>query len=213
MHTSRTRLMAISGTALAIVLASTAVVTANHGRDDARAFGFGPRMEGPSRDRGEGRLRLRGMGLRGAPAGLVRSETTFQSGDGFVTQRVDNGTVSVASDGSLDYDLANGEVATVSVDDQTSVVGFTRQTIERRGWTRDRWAPQAVALADVTAGSEVTVWSRSQDDGSYLAQRIVVRPTIEPTTEESPETPLEGETEPVAPVEPEESAVPAAAAA
>jgi hypothetical protein len=36
-----------------------------------------------------------------------------------------------------------------------------------------------VALADIPAGAEIVVWAESQADGSFLAQRILVRPAVD----------------------------------
>ncbi len=113
----------------------------------------------------------------------MRRETTVQLEDGVVTRRVDNGTVSATSDTSLDYALATGESASVTTDEDTQVVAFTEQTVERRGHTRTRLAPEEVALADIESGSQVVVWAQSQDDGTFLAQRIVIRPMLDEATD------------------------------
>jgi hypothetical protein len=116
----------------------------------------------------------------------VRRETTFEAEAGLVTRRVDNGTVSSAAGGSLDYSLATGESATVTTDDDTSVIAYSEQTVEigRRGFSRDRLVPEEIELADIESDAEIVVWAESQDDGTFLAQRIVVQPAAEADTEE-----------------------------
>ena len=38
-----------------------------------------------------------------------------------------------------------------------------------------------IAVADVAVGADVMVWSESQDDGSFLAQRVAVLPAAATT--------------------------------
>jgi len=178
MHTSRTRLVAISAATLALVVAGTASVAAQPGdRDDQFGYGLG----------GFGRLERR-LDMRGQLGGMlgaaydrfVRSEVTYEADDGFVTQRVDNGTIVGASETGVEYTLADGQSASVSTDEDTQVFALSVESVEfgRRGLSRQRLVRETVEMADIEAGSEVTVWATSQDDGSFLAQRIVVRPDL-----------------------------------
>lgn len=192
MDTSRTRLLAITGATLALVVASTAV-TAAHGRNDDRGYGF---RAGPGRflePFGLGQLghlgplgplggRGLGMGIVGLSDGFVRSETTLDLGDdGIVTHRADNGSVTGASDAGLDYTLATGEPASVTIGEDTVVVALAEVSSDtglhsfRRAWV----SAEEIAPADIAVGSEVIVSATSQEDGSFVADRIVVKPTAE----------------------------------
>ena len=121
--------------------------------------------------------------------GFVRHETIFQTEDGVVTRRTDTGTVASTSETGVEYTLATGETASVTTDDTTEIVTLGTETVElgNSGRTRDRLVPETVALADVAAGTEVIVWSESQADGSFLAQRIVVRPAVVATDDATTE--------------------------
>jgi hypothetical protein len=176
---SRTRLVAVTAATLALVAGASAAVSAQPGEDDPFAPGrdwarMGDRMElrNPFRP-GRGFL-----GDLGRFDGLVRQETTYEGDDGIVTRRVDNGTLVSAADTSVDYSLADGEVASATIDDDTEVIAFDEQIVDlgMGGLMRRQLAAQSVEPADIAAGSEVVVWAESQDDGSFLAQRIVVQP-------------------------------------
>jgi hypothetical protein len=187
--------MAISGATLALVVAGTAVVTANHDSDQR---GFGRDRAGAQLQRGGGGFGggMRGgfgPSMRGGFGGMmdsfVRRETTVDQGeDGIVTRRVDNGIVASASDSGLDYTLQTGESATVTIDEDTQAYAFSERTESnedqcRRCFRGPRLIPTEITVAAIEAGSDVVVWSESQDDGSFLAQRIVVRPTVDEATE------------------------------
>jgi len=130
-------------------------------------------------------------GLRGAINdrldSFVRRETTLVADTGVVTRRIDNGTATASADDSLDYSLANGESASVTTDEETRVMAVSEQTGEvgRRGHARTRLVPVEISLADIEAGSEIIVWAESQEDGSFLAQRIVVRPDMDADTDDA----------------------------
>lgn len=182
MQITRTRGLAAAAASLALVMAGTASVAAQPG-DEEGPFGFG------RGDRGglfRDRLELRGL-VRGAWDGLVRSETTYQTDEGsLVTQRIDSGTLSTATETSVDYTLATDEAATVALDEETQVIGFTTESVDfGRGFERQRMVGESIAVTDITAGSEIIVWASSQEDGSFLAQRIVVRPTVEEADDEA----------------------------
>jgi hypothetical protein len=185
MQTSRSRLLAISAATLALIVAGSASVAAHPGnRDDGYGMGQG-RTWGPglgSDVRGDA-WGAYGARLGMAFEGLIRRETIYETADGLVTQRMDNGTVSSIAESALEYSLANGETASVSTDADTQVISFGEQTVQvgRRGLSRTRMVPQTIELADVSAGSQVVVWAQSQDDGTFLAQRIVVQPLTDDT--------------------------------
>jgi hypothetical protein len=197
MQTSKTRLMAITGATLALVVGTTAAVSAAPGdRFEEDSFRKG-RIGAEHKQRfSEGR-RGGGMLARGAMRGhamrgiggmvddFVRTETTLQTDDGLITKRVDNGTVSSAADAGLEYTLSTGDSATVTTDEDTKVVAFSEQTVEvgRRGLSRERMVPEEVAIGDIEAGSEVIVWAESADDGTFIAQRIVVQPDLDEATD------------------------------
>jgi hypothetical protein len=194
MQTSKTRLMAISGATLALVIASTAAVAAHPG-DQREQRGFGKANQGQL-ERGKAMFGQRGD-MRGALRGamrdrvdqFVRTETTYEAEDGLVTRRVDNGTVQSAGDAALDYSLSTGESASVAIDEDTSVIAFSEQTVEvgRRGFSRERMVPEEIVLADIESGAEIVVWAESQDDGTFLAQRIVVQPAADDDAAEVPD--------------------------
>lgn len=202
MQTSRTRLAAASAATMALLIAGTAAVSAHPGdREDfpgngqgmGRMDGAGWHMDDPLEWGGDmGGLGLGRMGrlggLMGAVDGdVVRHETVIQTEEGTVTQRTDLGTVAMAGEASLDYALATGETATVLTDEDTEVISVALQTLElgNSGRTRDRLVPETVALADIPAGAEVVVWAESQADGSFLAQRILLRPAVDEAADDS----------------------------
>jgi len=191
--------MAISGATLALIVAGTAAVSAHPGdRGDQRDSGkgqagahaqrggkgmFGQRGDFRSK-RGDLRGQVR-QGLADRLDQFVRRETTMEVEDGVLTHRVDNGSAASASEAGLEYTLATGETASVSVDADTNVIAFSEQTVERRGRSRERLVPQEIALADIEAGSDVVVWAQSTDGNDFLAQRIVVRPMADEASDAS----------------------------
>ena len=192
--TPRSRLIAISGATLALVVAGGAVASAHPG-GDADQRGFGP-ARGQLFQRGAERM---GHGFAGLGGGLrdafgaginsiIRHETVLQTEDGVMTRRQDNGTVTSATDTAVAYTLATGETVEVSIDDETQVIAFSEETIERGFRSRIRMIPSEIAVTEVASGSEVTVLSESQDDGSFVAQRIVIRPDLEEPTATDAET-------------------------
>jgi hypothetical protein len=195
MQTTKIRLAAVSAATLALAIAGTAAVAAHPG--DREDF-WGDDM-GPGRMGGFGRGDMGGLGwddgARGrlggmfaeAMDGFVRHETIYQTEDGTVSHRTDAGTVASTGEASLEYTLATGETASLTTDDATQIVSLSVESMElgNSGRTRERLVPETVALADLAVGSEVLVWSQSQADGSFLAQRIVVRPAAEVTTDDA----------------------------
>jgi hypothetical protein len=182
--TSRIRLAAVSAATLALAVAGTASVAAHPGdREDRLGFGHGPMGEFGLG--GELRGQFRGM-LAGAFDGFVRSETTFETEDGLVTRRVDNGTVTIAGDASIDYALAGGETATAAIDEDTQVIALSLETVEvgLRGFSRERLLPEAIEVAEIAAGSEIVLWATSEADGTFLADRIIVQPPADVTDDD-----------------------------
>lgn len=176
--------MGVTSATLALVVASTAVVAAHPGdRGDHRDRGFG----GPRMERFGGSLRdaVR-AGLHGRLDAFIRQETTFERGeDGIVTRRVDNGTVDAVTEGTLDYSLATGEAASVTIDEETQALTFTETAFGegRRGFRGRRMMATLIEPAAVEAGSHVVVWSEAGEDGTFVAHRIVVQPEVEATTD------------------------------
>jgi hypothetical protein len=205
MDITRRHTLAVTGATLALVMAGTAVVAAHGGGADRgdRAFG------------GDGRGILRGELGRGFPGlggrlgpgfglgddGLVRNETIVDLGEaGFLTRRVDDGTVTSASDTELTYTLATGETATVSADEDTEVLAVSEVSedddpgILRRAMTLDE-----IALADIRADADVIVWSEAGESGDFVAQRVIVRPTEDATAEAADEAASDAATAEAAP--------------
>jgi hypothetical protein len=182
--------MAISAATMALIVAGSATVAA-HPRDRDDRFGVGQgRIWAPGQQGYDLRGEVwAGLGARLGMAfdGFVRRETTYQTDDGMVTQRVDSGTVSSVSEAAIGYSLANGEVASVGTDEDTQVISVSEQTVEvgRRGFSRQRLVPESIGLGDITAGSEVVVWAESGDDGTFLAQRIVIQPVTDDAADEA----------------------------
>jgi hypothetical protein len=187
MTTSRTRLMAITGATLALVMVGTAV-TAAHGRGGDRGYGYGSgpgRYVEPFRQGGLGPLGLRGLRM-GLSDSIVRTETTVDLGDdGIVTHRADNGSVTSATDTALEYTLATGETASVTIGEDTAAWALSQasSTTSLRPSRRVRLAAEAIAPADIAVGSAIMVTATSQEDGSFLATRIVVKPAAEASDE------------------------------
>ena len=186
MTATRTRLIATSGATLALVVAGSAVATAHP--HDEWAEGFG---RGQMRDRIESRLERRAEMLDRMQVGLdqfIRREITVDLGDaGIVTYRTDHGTVTSTSETELAYSLATGETATVVTGEDT-VVWTVVVPDDEATWgplRRPRMMAEELALSDIAADSEVTVWATSQDDGTFLAGRIVVHPAAETSLDEA----------------------------
>jgi hypothetical protein len=200
MNDQRRRLLAISGATFALIVAGTAAVSAHPGDDE---WGMGP---GFGRDQMGGRFQqgdVPGLGRGGwmGPGGMglglddvdgvVRRETTLDLGeDGIVTQRVDHGTVASVAEPGLTYTLATGEEASVTTDADTQVIAVSEPaTDDMRPFGRGmRMTAEEVALADIAAGSEVVVWAQSQEDGTFLAQRIVFQPAADETADDAAAT-------------------------
>lgn len=190
MQTSRTRLAAVTAATLALVISGTAAVSARPSdREDFPGrgiMGLG-QLGGPGWDEmgglGRGGLMRGPMGgmFDEAMDGVVRHETIYQTADGTVTRRTDMGTVASTGETSLEYTLATGETASVATDDATEIIALSTETIElgRSGRMRERWVPETIALTDLAADTEIVVWAESQADGSFLAQRILVRPAAD----------------------------------
>ena len=194
MQMNRNRLAVVSGTTLALVIASTASVAAFGPRDDDRGFGPGDRLE--RRMDGMGAMRGRphdGLWawMGGAPDDVERREVTLQTSDGISSRRVEQGVVDAAADGSLAFTLGSGETVSVTLADDTEVVAFSEQTIERGGWSRQRMVPTEVTPADIEMGAQVMVWSASEDGGDFVAQRIVIQPAADETASDAAETPAD----------------------
>jgi hypothetical protein len=124
-------------------------------------------------------------GMRGvlgdATGSVVRRETILQTDAGVITERIDNGTATSATDTTIEYTLATGETVSATVDADTQVIAFSEDTMQRGLRSRTRMLPAEIAITDVTAGAQIAVWAESQDDGSFLAQRIVVQPDVAQT--------------------------------
>ncbi|MFN8620232.1 MAG: hypothetical protein U0869_05740 [Chloroflexota bacterium] len=133
--------------------------------------GFGG-QGGPGGDQGLGMGR--GMGIGQDVQDLVSQEVVRMDADGNVlTDRVQHGTVTANADGSLTISLATGDTATIATDANTSAYSWS--TTGQPGRTE-------IAVADVASGADVLVWSESQSDGSFLAQRIAVLPAASAST-------------------------------
>jgi hypothetical protein len=183
MNTNRKRLAIVTGSTLALVLTGASVVSAQ--TPDMNGWGDGA-GRGAQHAPGRG-----GMGDRGFGGGfgesdrgqamldeqrqLVRQELIVDLGTdgGIVTKRIEHGTVSAAADGSLTITLATGESVSVTTDADTKVQAID---LTERPFRTD------AAIADVTVGSEVMVWSQSQEDGSFLASRVEILPAADATT-------------------------------
>jgi hypothetical protein len=179
MQNHKTRLLAITGATLALVIAGTAAVAAHGPRDDARGFGRGGGM---GMDGWRGDTDMPGMGarlgpcLQGAVADFERRETTIQTAEGTTSYRIEQGVVDTTSDSGIDFTLPSGETVSVGMDDDTAVISFEEQTVTVRGWNRTRMLPTEVEPGDIEAGAEVMIWSTSEDGGAFLASRVVIRP-------------------------------------
>jgi hypothetical protein len=189
---NNTRLTAVVGTTMALVIAGTAAVSAAgpRERDDQRGqghAGFGAKQGGQMMPgaRGNG-ARLGGM--RGLDADFERRETSVQTADGVTITRVELGVADGADEASLDFSLASGEAVTVVIDEDTQIVAFEEQEVTRRGWSRTRLAPTEVETMDIEPGSEIVVWSDSEDDADFVASRVVIHPADEDEATDAAET-------------------------
>jgi hypothetical protein len=184
MQNRNTRLLGITGATLALVIASTAAAAAHGPRDDAPGYGRGGGM---GMQGWQGDMEMPGLrgglggGFGGALEDVERQETTIQTADGSTSYRVERGVADVVSDAGLDFTLASGEAVNVGIDDETTVIAFEEQTVTMRGWSRERMAPDLVEPGDIEAGSEIIVWSSSEDGGAFLASRIVIQPIVDAT--------------------------------
>lgn len=182
MITTRTRLLGVSAATLALVAGASAAVSAQPDDDDLSfgrgRSGFGERMElrDPFRDGRGGRL----GGLADQFDGLVRQETTYQTDDGLLTRRVDNGTLVSVAENAVEYSLADGQVVSASIDADTEVLAFEEEIVElgRGGLMRRQLSAQSVEPTSIAAGSEILVWAESPGDGTFVAQRLVVQPDV-----------------------------------
>lgn len=183
MHRNTTRTTAVVGATLALVMAGTAAVAAHPGERDDRGWEGGQGgMRAPMGGLMPGARGLGGM--RGALDDYERREVTLQTADGTTTQRVEQGTVDSAAADALTFSLASGEVVTVVIDDDTQAYALEEQEVAtRRGWTRTQLVPSEVETADIAAGSEVAVWSASEDGADFVASRIVIQPAEDADTE------------------------------
>ena len=181
MNKNSTRMTAIVGTTMALVIAGTAAVSAAGPRDDRGPgnAGYGKAGIGSQRERGAQMMPgARGMGgMRGLEADFERRETTLQTADGVTIRRVEQGTADSASDTSLSFSLGSGEAVTVVIDEDTQIVAFEEQEVtDRRGWSRMRMAPTELEAADIEAGADIVVWSDAEDEADFVAARIVIQP-------------------------------------
>ena len=187
MNKNSTRATAIVGTTMALVIAGTAAVSAAGPRDGDRGRGHaGPGKAGIGAQQG-GKMMpgARGMGgMRGLDADFERTETTIQTADGTTSMRVEQGVADTATDSGLSFSLDSGEAVTVVIDEDTQIVAFEEQEVTgNRGWSRTRLAPSEIEAAAIEAGTEIMVWSDSEDDADFVASRIVIQPAVD--TEEA----------------------------
>ena len=211
MHKHKTRLMAISGATLALIVAGTAAVSAHPGDRGQRGMEQGKGRIGAGAKMGAKAMpgmQQRLGGMREALDDFERRETTIQTADGITSHRTEQGVVDSISDASLSFTLGSGEAVTVTIDEDTQAIAFDEVTVERGRRSRGRMAPTEIELADIEAGTEIVVWSDSEDAGDFVAQRIVIQPDIDDAADEMAEDAEDAvETEAV------EEAAPAEAAA
>jgi hypothetical protein len=183
MQNRNTRTLALAGATLALVIASTAAVAAHGPRDDEGfGQGGGMGMQGWQGDLEMPGLRGGlGLGIQGAFEDVERQETTIQTADGVTSYRVERGVADVVSDAGIDFTLASGEAVSVGIDDDTAVIALEEETVTMRGWSRAHLAPTAVEPGDIEAGSEVIVWSSSEDGAAFVASRVVIQPVLDAT--------------------------------
>jgi hypothetical protein len=180
MQTTKTRIAVVSAATLALALLGSSAVAAQGGPGGDLSGDLARHQWGGRGDDGmPGGMMGSGMhGILGDDAdGFIRRDVTYETDAGIVTDRTDQGTVSGVADATLEYTLASGETATVTTDADTEIISLTSETVESNsGRTRTRLQSDTVALADVPVGAEVVVSSESQADGTFLADRIVIRP-------------------------------------
>jgi hypothetical protein len=193
MNTKRRLYTVTGGTVLALVL-GTAAVGAQTPDDTAWDPGSGQRLHQPGdfggrggfggRGMDRGMLGDRGEGILGHFESLVSQVVVSVADNGeFVTDRVDHGTVTAVDAASISVSLATGETSTAAIDADTDVAAFDLS---------ERPIYDDAAVADIAAGAEVMVWSESQADGSFLAERIVIIPAEEADTTTDEESTTEG---------------------
>jgi hypothetical protein len=197
MDKHKTRLTAIVGASMALVIAGSAAVSAAGPRDDDRGFGPGNGRMGISPRQGQKAMprMLRMGGLRERLDDFERRETIIQTADGTTARRTEQGVLESATDASLSFTLGSGEAVTVILDEDTQLVAFEEQTVERRGWSRERMVPTEIEAADLEAGAMIVVWSGSEDGGDFVAQRVVVEPAVDETADEATDEAAEAEAE------------------
>jgi len=169
MRKNTTRAVVVIGAAMALLMAGTAAVSAAPGHRDDRMpgrgmAGFGDMVPGP-----------RGVWSDD----FERREVTLQTADGITSSRVEQGTVDSSAEDALTFSLGSGESVTVTVDEDTTFIGYEEQEMTRRGWSRTVMAATEIEAADVQAGAEVLVWSDSEDGADYVASRVVVEPATD----------------------------------
>jgi len=188
MNKNSTRVTAVVGTTMALVIAGTAAVAAAGPRDadGDRGFRSQPMAGKPGPAMG-GMRGGPGGGIRGLDADVERIERTVQTADGTTTVRTEQGVVDGAAADSLSFSLANGETVTVVIDDDTTLVGFEEQEVtNRRGVSRTRIVPTELETTAIEAGEEVIVTSDAEDDADFVASRIVIKPAeAEEATDEA----------------------------
>lgn len=177
MSKNSTRVTAVVGTTMALVIAGTAAVAAAGPRDrDGRGFG-GPGIEGKAGPAMGGMRGDLGAGLRGLDSDVERTERTVQTVDGTTTVRVEQGVVDGVAADSLSFTLASGEAVTVVIDEDTQAIAFEEQEVtSRRGWSRMRLAPTEIEATGIESGAEIVVWSDSEDGSDFVASRVAVQP-------------------------------------
>jgi len=177
MQKNSTRATVVIGTTMALVLAGTAAVAAAPSDRDERGphrgkAGIGAQMGG----RMMPGARAMG-GRRGIDEDFERRETIIQTADGVTTKRVEQGAVDSAAADALTFSLGSGESVTVVIDDDTRVVALEEQEVtSRRGQSRTRMAPTELEADAIEAGSEIVVWSDSEDGADFVASRVMVQP-------------------------------------
>jgi hypothetical protein len=182
MSHARVRLAGVLTLALALVASNVALASAHRGWDGERGW---------SGRGGSGALtpgHFGSMPLRTRLDTLVRVESTFDLPDqGIVVHRHERGTVTAPGVTSLTFTLATDEVVSVSADTDTIVVGMTDDT----GMRHFRRGFETLTLGDITAGDEVVVASVRQEDGTFLARRVIVLPTAQAATDGLLEAPAD----------------------
>ncbi len=126
-----------------------------------------------------------GGALGGGMGDFERREVTVQTADGTTANRVEQGTVTTATDTALEFTLGSGEAVSVVIDGDTQAFELSQQSVEvgRRGLARERMVPSEIEVAAIAPGAEVVVWSDSADGADFVAQRIVVQPVANATTD------------------------------